>query len=441
MGDSNRGARRTLPSRRAYAGTLLTSLSIQAITVLSGAITARTLGPEGRGLLAGAQVWPSILGTIGLLGINNALAMQAGRGGGSLRRLDRKAWRYGLPSSAMAVIAGWALMPMLLGAEHAELIRLGRLNLLYIPLYVMVTHLLAIDHGIGNLRRYNIARSILAPVNLSLVILCACLGLRQVQWFIAAQLVANAAILIYRCTGRRPIERSGPSAPEREGALRAAAPFWLTSLILVGRDNAERLLLLALLDVGNLGLYVVALTASGVYISFSKSMHILAFSRSASLAPFEALVDAARLFRLMAVANCVMAVALMAAMPILLRLVYGAEFAPAVVPACVLIVAQGLLAQGAVLDEALRGQGRPLFGLWSSLASSAAFVILGMVLARPIGLPGVALAAVVGSGLYCAMMIAFAKRACPAIRLRPSSGDAKQLLALLGRLRVRTATR
>src|SRR4051812_36713623 len=50
------------------AGTLATTFCIQALGFFSGALTARMLGVEGRGLLAAVVLWSAVIANVGDLG-------------------------------------------------------------------------------------------------------------------------------------------------------------------------------------------------------------------------------------------------------------------------------------------------------------------------------------------------------------------------------------
>src|SRR5438128_20610 len=59
--------------------TMLTNLSIAGLSVVSGVIAARLLGPTGRGELAAIQTWPTLLATLSMHGIADALAYFSAR--------------------------------------------------------------------------------------------------------------------------------------------------------------------------------------------------------------------------------------------------------------------------------------------------------------------------------------------------------------------------
>ena len=67
--------------------TLITTIAITAIGFITSVITARVLGPEGRGLLSGAILIATLAGNIALFGLANSYIYHRGTG---------RPFRYGL---------------------------------------------------------------------------------------------------------------------------------------------------------------------------------------------------------------------------------------------------------------------------------------------------------------------------------------------------------
>jgi O-antigen/teichoic acid export membrane protein len=416
-----------LPRKRALAATFASSVWIQLLTVISGVLTARLLQPEGRGLLAAVFIWPSVLGSIALLGLNNTLAISAARERVKLGRQTRAALLFGTASSLGMMLLGWFLYPWLVPAETLQL---NRLNLLYIPLFILTAHLMAIDQGAGNFWRFNIARNVLNPVYLFLVLVFWFLGIHGVVWFVAAQLLANFAVLLYRLVAMdRNDWTEGDQPLDERKLIWSGVPFFLASVAYMVRDNIDRALLLFLLGPAPLGLYVVALTASGAHMTLSKSFNLVIFARSAALSKDEAMADTAKLFRMMCVVNTIFGLALAAALPWLIPFLFGQSFAGSVVPAMLLVVAQLLLAQGSLLEESLRAQSKPFYGVMGLVVTIAVFALVGAVLAPRFGVAGAAVASIVAQFCFCVFMCAVLKRFQPAARLRPGLADVRSVVA------------
>lgn len=375
-----------------------------------------------------------ILGVVALIGANSSLSIHVAKERDKKAAFELQALSLGLPLSILGVGIGWVAMPLLVPADNPDLLWLSRVNLMYIPVYVLTTFLMAVDQGCGDFRRFNIARNILTPVYLVLLIAIWLAGLRDVIWFIYALLGANLAALAYRIVVIR-WDQIANHVPPPGHLFQPGISFWITSIVGILRENAARLLLMFLLGPASLGLFVVAFTASGAHLNVSKSLNLIIFSRSAALQGELALQDAARFFRLMSIVNFALSMLMLAAMPVLIWIIYGSNFSESVIPAMMLLLAQYFLSQGGILDEALRGQGRPYVGLVGLIAGVAAFAALGWILANPYGLVGVAAASIGGQLVYWLWMMMAFRRIGNGIRLLPVLEDISELIRLFGEMK------
>jgi O-antigen/teichoic acid export membrane protein len=421
----------SLPGKKAFTATFITSVWIQLLTLVTGALSARLLGPEGRGQFAAAQVWGSVLGMIALLGLNNVFGIHAAKLRDRIAALERAAVMSGILSLAVT-IAGWFVVPLLLPPANPGLIPLARLFLMYIPIFVLTSNLMAIDQGSGNFIQFNIARNVLTPVYLVLLCLLWIFGVRKVEWFLASLLAANFAVLLYRLSRITPCkEHDPPSLVQISELAREGIPFWITNCVLALRENAERLLLIFLLGPAPLGLFVVASTAATAHLTVTKSLNLVIFSRAAALSKSHALKDAAQVFRVMSLVNLICGLGMIAVQPLLIPVIFGNRFANAIPAAALLVVAQFFQSQGSVLHEALRGQARPFIGLAAALVGMAVFCGTGYWLAREWGLVGVAIGSILGQASYCGFLMIILKRLEPQAHLLFGGEDGKRLVTIL----------
>ncbi len=365
---------------------------------------------------------------VSMLGINNALSIRSASQRELKGRFERKALFFGVLLSVVGTVAGWFAMPLLVPATNPELLWLSRVGLVHVPLFVLTSNLMAIDQGCGDFGIFNLARNVLTPVYLLLLLALWWAGVRDVVWFLGALLAANLAVLAYRLSVVR-WHQSGndEEAADDRGLFRTGLPFWITGIVAVLRDNAERLLLMFLLGPAALGLYVAASTASAAHLNVSRSLNLIVFSRAASLKGQHAFSDAARFFRLMGLMNFILGLGMVAGMPLLIRVIYGPEFTNALLPAMMLVAAQYFVSQGAILDEALRARANPLIGLGGMLVGSAVFAAVGYALTGPFGLLGVAGASIAGQLAYSIWMITAFRKASGGLRLVPGRADFAEL--------------
>jgi O-antigen/teichoic acid export membrane protein len=343
------------------------------------------------------------------LGANYSLAVQAARHQDLIPRLKRAAVTLAIASSVFFVGVGWVLLPYILPPTPAELSDLSRAYLIYIPVFILTTHLQAIDQGAGRLNAFNKTRLFIYICYFAVVLVYWLLGVDDVSWFLAALLGANVATLLLRMhlTGWESVVPEADLARSRS-AVWEGRTYLAVTVASLARDNVERLLILFLLGSERLGLYVVAATASGVHTTLAKSVGMMVLPRSGSMQTDDAVRDTARIFRVLSIVNAFLSGLMMATLPWLVALVFGSSFSESTTPAVVLVIAQFFATQGMILDEGLRAQLRPGIGLVANLSSVAAFCIAAYLLA-PSGVVGVACASIASQVIYCSILVAYVR--------------------------------
>ena len=390
---------------RAYVGTFGTSVIVQCFTIVQGIIIARLLGPLGRGQYAAVILWPNVFAAIGIFGTNIALARAAAK----TDRYDqviRTSILLALITASLSSIACYLLLPYLLPQAEQQLLDLSRFFVIFIILNHLALNLIAVDQGAGNFKRFNFTRAVLYPVYVSFLIVMWATGVRQVKWAAIGLLVANLVVVLVRLGlvvkdmnlwGRlySPIRAIKESI--RFGLVGAAMPLYM---------QADKAILLWLLGAENLGLYVVALSASAAIGSITNSAGMVSFTAAAQVQRGEGFEKIAKTFRMSALLWLVFGGILAIAMPLLLPLVYGGEFASAVNPARLLIAGSAFAGLANLLDQSMRGQGRAFAGLEGRLAGIVVIAMLGMALSQPWGLMGMCLAFIFGQ-LVCMIVLVY----------------------------------
>ena len=389
---------------RAFVGTFGTSLFIQGCTLAQGIIVARLLGPTGRGEYAAVILWPVALAGVIIGGIYVAIARRAAREG-CTAALTHASILLALLTSAVGACAGYFAIPYLLPKDQPGLVPLARIALCVIPLILVSRCLGAIDKGSGNFKRFNITRAVLNPVYLLCLVVIWALARQEVLWFVLALIAGYAASAMVRLAWALPrlFSKAGPL--QCVATVREAIPFTFAEAAMEICSRVDSLLILWLLGTENLGLYAVALSAAGVAGSIADASHPVAFAIAARDQVGEGFERIARIFRSVAVVWVAAGTVLAVAMPLLLPLVFGRRFGPAVPLAIVAIAGIAFGGLGMVLDQCLRAQGVPFAGLMGRLVSMLVMLGLGYLGAGCLRTMGVAIAFVVAEGIFLFVII------------------------------------
>jgi len=393
---------------REFASTLITNVVIQACTVVQGILVARLLGPVGRGQFAAAILWPGLFAAMGGMGVSVALARRAGRAH-DLARVIRTGLVLTLLTGTVVAVLCAAAIPWLLPGNDTVVRNAAYVFVPFIIFNQVSLAMIAIDQGAGWFAQMNWTRLIVNPVYLLFVVVLWFTGVRDVGWFVVGLLIANAAVAFARVTlavRRAPLP--GPMEPVN-AVLREALPYGLAGLLGALAASADKALLLYLLGTAQLGFYTVALTAASVVNSLAGAAGTVSFGMSAQVKDREGFDRLARMFRFTAWTWLLAGLGVAVIIPIVLPLLYGAVFRPAIWPAILLIPAAALTGQASILEESMRAQGRAFVGLEARAAGLVVMIAMGCLLAPVVGIYGVVFAAI-GSQAIVLIVMMFAAR-------------------------------
>lgn len=164
-----------------------------------------------------------------------------------------------------------------------------------------------------------------------------------------------------------------------------------------------------------------------------RSASLVAFSRSAQVDPAAAYSDALQLFRVAGIVSLMVGVLMVVIVPLALPVVYGGDYRAAVPLAQLLVVAQTAQALGSIMDESLRGQGRPFVGVGSKAVAAFVTGCVGFAAVPVSGVLGIAIAATLGQIAYMAVPLVMLRRVTKE-RILPCGSDFRLLRNGLQRL-------
>ncbi len=437
-----RTARAVLTTQSFAANVFLTTGSnilLALLTVFTGALAARLLGPDGRGQLAAIQMWPNFLAAIGNIGLPEALVYFCARSPADSGRYVGSALSLNLLVCLGFMAVGYATVPLLLPAQSPEVIGAARWYLLLLPVQALYLPHHAF-RGLSDFAVWNAMRFLATFGWLGLLVFAA-LGAHRDPAFLALGYLAVLAVLtvpMLDLTRRRIRPPYRPDPSQWAPMLRFGLPSVTSGVPRMLNLRLDQMLMAAFLPVEMLGLYVVAVTWSNAVAPFPHALANVLFPETASKGNVETRHQVfARGIRLAVLSAISVAAGVAIVTPWVLPFLFGSAFAGAIPAALVLVGAAAISAINMVLEEGLRGLGRPALALWAELCGLAVTVIALMLLLRPLGIMGAAVASVLG---YAAVLVTLvrASRAlthcAPTALLRPGWAEIEQVRRGSGRL-------
>lgn len=397
---------------KANFGTFSTSLAIQACGAATGVLTARLLGPVARGELATVILWPVILSNLGLMGCNLVLAREVARNPEEERDWTTVGVTVGLATSVVYFLIGYFLIPFLLPADREYLLPVARLCLWLIPLDILNQVLLAVDHGRMRWRRYNLQRLSFTVFYLALIAFIGVTRRKQVIWFILVFLASQMlAALLRLWIQRKSVMNGKPRLDRCRHLLRAGAPYFGATISNLVSLQLDTILVVSLLNAEAAGIYAVASAIAAGQSSLGDALGITSFavlSNETDLESRQRIIT--RTFRQSALISFAAGLALASLIPLLVVPLFGFEFTTAIRPGVILALAASLTASANILNQGLRGAGRPHAGLVSQVLAIAVMGLAALFLLERLGVMGMAYAVLMSSGAQLLVMVAAAAK-------------------------------
>ena len=383
-----------------------------------------------------------VLSNLGLMGCNWVLAREVAKDPKGESDWAVVGVGVGMATAVFYFLVGYFMLPLLLPADRAALLPIARLCLLLIPLDVLNQVLLAVEHGRMRWRRYNFLRLSFFLFYLALIVLIGVTRRVQIVWFVSAFLASQMLTVVLRLWIQRESLATGKlRLAECRHILRAGAPYFgatITNLISLQLDT---ILVVSLFNAEAAGIYAVASAFANGQSSLGEALGITSFAvLSNETNPERRKRMITEIFRQSALMSCGVGLALACMIPFLVVPLFGIGFARAIRPAVVLGLAASVLASANILNQGLRGAGRPHAGLASQLLGTGVMALAALFFLRPFGLMGMAFAVAMGAGVQLIVMIAAAARwlGISPLRFWPfGAGNVRMFFEQLAELRLR----
>lgn len=342
--------------------TLGTSLLIQTVTFVSGVVLARGLGPESRGQLAVAMLWPPLLAGLGALGVSDALTYRASKETSQHSDALTSAVVIGIGQSVLLMAVGLVILPVVLAGKPGSVLDASRLYLLVIPLNTLAVLPLAVFQGRFAIGPFNLGRLFVHVAYTALVVALWLLGRLDVFSAVLASLAATFAAFLAIAA----LARAHHHLIWKPKSWSFTALLGFGSKVHVGNVAglvAMRLDVLALSLLPSttaLGSYVVATAVASSISLIPSAVSLLAYPTFSRDLPSARAVRLSRIL-LLGIALTIVIVPLAVVMtPILLPVIFGQPFKSAVIASQVLLVGYAFRGWASILAAVVRGAGRPL---------------------------------------------------------------------------------
>ncbi len=344
---------------RTSGKTFMTTVAIAVIGFISSVITARALGPEGRGLLSAALLISSLSANIAQMGLANSYVYHfgAGRSFPYLRFFVLSLAFVGVTACALA----WG------GLQLSHAVQIHRQLILIIVLALFMsgqTYFLFLSQLRADLHFFNILRFSLVVGNL-ILLLPVLLFLKPLNYqvILVTQLIVVVGLTLaglYWARKHQVWREDAPGPAVSVGrVLQYAFNQYGTVLLGMVMVNFDKVVLLNMGSMEEYGYYAVAFTTSRLIGSVQESASTALFARFAGK-DIEELGDKVRMaFRVTFLPMLSLAAVGASLSHWLIVGVYGEAFAPMALPFAILLFECVIGSASGTLAQRFNAGGRP----------------------------------------------------------------------------------
>ncbi|HOX37746.1 MAG TPA: oligosaccharide flippase family protein [Candidatus Brocadiia bacterium] len=399
----------------ALRGTILTvgaNFIIRFATIITGVLTARILGPSGKGALSAVMLWPMIIAGLGTLGCHWVLARRAAERPESYPDVSRLGVFSTLGLAVFVLPVGYFILPSLLPPDKQDLVWYSRLMLMFIPFNFIITCLQSMDQGMGRFARYNAMTTSVTLINMALLVIIWFVDIGTVFYFVIAMLITNLAVGAARIGVSLGSLMAGRPVRIRDGVtlIREGLPFLPTTVGLYCDRKLDTVVAVTLLSSRQVGLYDAAFTFALAPMFIPSALAVVAFSAIARRKDRAETGRAfAAAFRQSGILCAVLMLGTAALVPVAVPFLFGNRFTGAVTPCFIMVLIFPLRSLGRLQDEALRAIGEPIPGFIALAVAMCANLALGIPLALKFELIGLASSVMLAEFIRCGILTYYVK--------------------------------
>jgi O-antigen/teichoic acid export membrane protein len=409
------------------------------VTSLAAAtITARALGPSGRGFYASLVLLCVLFVQLFNAGLGEAAVVLPGRGSTDARSAVAATTTVIGPLSIAGAVAFMVTAALVLDPDTSN----ERLALVLGGVLVLLNTVATTISWFLVSRERLVAIAVLTMISATLSTLALFLLVGVADLGIAGAIVAAIlGCLLLLVPMSALIRREGISLkPSWDGAyLRSAARFGMavqvSNLLVQMTGRLDLILVYRILDSAAAGRYSIGLTIGTLVGSVPTAIAFASFPRLPTLSNAEAQALTTQLFRIGVSSAIACGAVLAVATPVLLTLVFGDDYRGAIGPTMVLIPG-GILWSGQWIlgrAAAARNDTKPLVVSFS--ASFVSMILLDVALVEPFGVMGAAAASLIASAVGFVIALLYYRRSGWRFRdLVPRFADLRAMLTVVAQM-------
>ncbi|MEZ4735131.1 MAG: polysaccharide biosynthesis C-terminal domain-containing protein [Caldilineaceae bacterium] len=392
----------TSPSQftRYVGSTFATQVITLVAATLNGALVARWLGAEGKGVVQLALLAPSMLGLFLSCGIGVANVQFLGTKRYDVATLTANAFAFALLASALGAllltllfISGWVAI-LLPGIQTGFLL----IALLGLPLTLLIGYLATIVQGLQHITVLNRINLLVVTINLASTVLFVIVFRWAIPGALGATLFSNLLNVFF--LGRHLRRYGGVWRPRwQRTVMRDTLFFGLRghagNIFQFYNYRLDVFLVNFYLGAASVGIYGVAARMAELVWNFPNAVSFVILPKAATSSAQTMNAFTPRVFRITLAITAAAGVGLATVGRPLISLIYSADFSSAYLPMLILLPGVILLGAGRVLTNDIAGRGYPEYNSINSGISLVITIVFDLLLIPRWGILGASAASTI----------------------------------------------
>lgn len=384
---------------------------ILGLGLVNSLLLARLLGPEGRGELAAAMLWPLTLIYIASFGVQESCVYFAAKSQTRTGVILTNALVLFLLQSAIAIPLGYFLLPRLLAEQPASVIAASRFLLIttclgLLALYGASTLRARLEMGLYN--TINLIIPLGSMLGILWFVLRGELTLTRIVWLYVALYVLLLSATLAALFAKRLWNSFRTDRGIMKQMVRYGAKVQIGGISQLANLRLDQMLMAAFLPAAQLGLYVVAVSIASITTVLPSAIRTVTAPRVAqdelSTQDIPGLQVKLRSYWTL---NVIGGMVMLCLTPFAIELMFGSEFRPAILAAMILILASMSLGGKDMLIGPAYGLGAPTL---VSQAEVVSLIVTGVTLVTLLPIWGIVGAATASLAAYTAAFFFLALR-------------------------------
>lgn len=361
--------------------------------IATGIITARALGPQGKGELQAVILWPQTLAYICSMGMGWANVYFFAKEPDNRSSLLANSFFATIVFGLMGALVGEAIVPKLLGKYPDYIVLLLRVFLLFMPLLLFSSLLQGVFQGCQNFFFYNlmwVLPHLLYIFSLVALLFLSDLTVERAIYSWMGIHVVNLLLKLWLVS--RLVHLSiKPSFSTFKRTLDYGVKSHVGDVSYLISSNLDQMFVIPILSPTNFGLYSVAVRMSRTIVLIPEAIMAVLIPEASRRTGRNAANLTLCLIQVCFFVLTTSCLLLFVLAPYLIRLFFGERFLGTIEPFRILLVGAIFLGLGAIIDGGLKGLGKPLAVSYANWVCIAVLIPVLLFLTPLYGTTGAAL--------------------------------------------------